>query len=204
MRLRAVGSIPFLVATILTLLLLGAFACGARPIVSADAPDPPPADQIRATVLAIGDGDTLRVSQGENTITVRLACIDAPELDQPSDGTASRTYLRSRLRRGSQVRLIPHATDRHGRLVAEVISDTNLNLALVEDGQAFVYPRHVHQCDEAAFRAAEGRASRAGLGIWRVRGGIFRPWDHRQRQRRLNAHPAASASAAAPSPRSHP
>jgi endonuclease YncB( thermonuclease family) len=30
-------------------------------------------------------------------------------------------------------------TDRYGRLVAEVFKDININLVLVEDGQAFVY-----------------------------------------------------------------
>ena len=32
-----------------------------------------------ATVLSIGDGDTLRVREGNRTVNVRLACIDAPE-----------------------------------------------------------------------------------------------------------------------------
>ena len=33
----------------------------------------------RATVLSIGDGDTIRVRQAGKALTVRLACIDAPE-----------------------------------------------------------------------------------------------------------------------------
>ena len=36
-----------------------------------------------ATVLSIGDGDTIRVQQGGKRITIRLACIDAPEMAQP-------------------------------------------------------------------------------------------------------------------------
>jgi endonuclease YncB( thermonuclease family) len=136
-----------------------------------------------ATVLSIGDGDSIRVRLHGQMRKVRLACIDAPELDQVPQGAASRAYLQSRLRQGSQVRLLPYDTDRHGRLVAEVIGDTNLNLALVEDGQAFVFPKHVHQCDAAEFRAAERRASRASLGIWRFPGGITRPWEFRRQQR---------------------
>ncbi len=31
------------------------------------------------TVLSIGDGDTLRMREGNRTLNVRLACIDAPE-----------------------------------------------------------------------------------------------------------------------------
>lgn len=32
--------------------------------------------QARATVLSIGDGDTIRVLQGQQRLTIRLACID--------------------------------------------------------------------------------------------------------------------------------
>jgi endonuclease YncB( thermonuclease family) len=34
---------------------------------------------ITATVLSIGDGDTIRVRQAGKALTVMLACIDAPE-----------------------------------------------------------------------------------------------------------------------------
>ena len=37
---------------------------------------------LRATVLSIGDGDTIRVRQAGRTLTVRLACIDAAETAQ--------------------------------------------------------------------------------------------------------------------------
>ncbi len=137
-----------------------------------------------ATVLSVRDGDSLWVRLHGQRRTVRLACIDAPELDQAPHGAASRAYLRTRLPPGTPVRLLQHDTDRHGRLVAEVIGDINYNLALVEDGQAFVYPRHVHQCDEREFRAAEFRASRHRHGIWQEPGGITRPWDHRRDRRR--------------------
>lgn len=140
------------------------------------------ASGLPATVLTISDGDSIRVRLHGQLRRVRLACIDAPELDQVPQGAASRAYLQSRLRQGSQVRLLPYDTDRHGRLVAEVIGDTNLNLALVENGQAFVYPKHVHQCNAQEFRAAEERASRASLGIWRFPGGITRPWAFRRKQ----------------------
>lgn len=32
--------------------------------------------------LSVGDGDTLRVQAGGRAITIRLACIDAPETAQ--------------------------------------------------------------------------------------------------------------------------
>ncbi len=44
------------------------------------------------------------------------------------------------------MRLAVQATDRYGRVVAEVFTGINVNLALVEAGQAFAYrhPRWHH------------------------------------------------------------
>ncbi|WP_226890004.1 thermonuclease family protein [Nostoc sp. MG11] len=40
------------------------------------------ANNLTATVVSVGDGDTIRVRTGNKTVTVRLACIDAPETKQ--------------------------------------------------------------------------------------------------------------------------
>ncbi len=71
-----------------------------------------------------------------------------------------------RLPIGRTVTLDVKTTDRHGRLVAEVLSDSTINLAMVEDGQAFAY-----------------RASRRRTGVGQVEGGITRPWDFRRGRR---------------------
>ena len=52
-------------------------------------------------------------------------------------GQQSRSDLQTRLAKGWEVTILPRTTDRCGRTVAEVISDININLVLVEDGQAF-------------------------------------------------------------------
>ncbi len=98
-------------------------------------------------MLSIGDGDTIRVLEDGTRITVRLACIDAPEMAQAPHGEQARRYLQSRLRIGSNVRLIPQTIDRYSRTVAEVIGTVNLNLAMVEDGQAFAYRKYLGQCN---------------------------------------------------------
>jgi micrococcal nuclease len=46
-----------------------------------------------ATVRSIGDGDTLGVVEGDRSVTIRLACIDAPEKAQRPYGQASRAAL---------------------------------------------------------------------------------------------------------------
>jgi endonuclease YncB( thermonuclease family) len=133
----------------------------------------------RARVVSIGDGDTIRVRRGEQLWTIRLACIDAPEMAQVPNGERARRYLQTRLPLDHDVTIHPLSTDRYGRTVAEVISEINLNLALVEDGEAFVYPKYLGQCDATEYLEAEYRARRHRFGIWQVPGGIERPWDFR-------------------------
>ena len=135
------------------------------------------------TILSIGDGDTIRVLQAGKALTVRLACIDAPESAQAPYGQQARTYLQQRLPIGREVSLDIKTTDRYGRSVAEVISDININLALVEDGQAFAYRQYLSGCDAKEYLDAEYRASRRRYGIWQVEGGITRPWDFRRGRR---------------------
>lgn len=143
-----------------------------------------PAGDPRTRVVSVGDGDTIRVDRGEERITVRLACIDAPEMAQAPHGKRARDALRSRLKAGQRVRLKVHSTDRYGRTVAEVFSgadaDANLNLLLVEEGRAFAYRRYLRTCDARTYLETEDRASRRRLGVWAEEGGITRPWDFRR------------------------
>ncbi len=139
----------------------------------------------QAKVLSIGDGDTLRVDRDGQLITIRLACIDAPEMAQRPWGRQSREYLRQRLPLAQFVHVVPHTIDRYGRTVAEVIHEINLNLVMVEDGQAFAYRRYLNSCAAKEYRDAEYRASRHRFGVWQVQGGITRPWDFRHRQHAL-------------------
>ena len=50
-----------------------------------------------AEVLAIGDGDTLAVTEGSQSIKVRLACIDAPETSQSPYGITQQHDKHSRV-----------------------------------------------------------------------------------------------------------
>jgi endonuclease YncB( thermonuclease family) len=141
------------------------------------------AQGVSATVLSIGDGDTIRVRQSGRAVTVRLACIDAPETAQGTYGQQARNYLQQRLPLGREVSLEVKTTDRYGRTVAEVISEININLAIVEDGQAFAYRQYLSGCNAKEFLDAEYRASRRRFGVWQVEGGITRPWDFRRGRR---------------------
>jgi len=140
----------------------------------------PRRDRAAGRVVSIGDGDTLRVQQGNQRLTIRLACIDAPEMAQRPYGAKARVYLQARLPIGRPVVLKVQTTDRYGRTVAEVFSDINIGLAMVEDGQAFVYRKYLSQCDAREYLAAEDRARRHRYGVWQVPEGITRPWEFRR------------------------
>jgi len=138
------------------------------------------AQSLRAVVVSVGDGDTIRVRRDSAVFTVRLACIDAPETAQQPYGLQSRQALRERLPVGQPVVLEIQTTDRYGRRVAEVFSRGNVNLALVQAGHAFVYRQYLKQCDARQYLEAEASASRRRAGIWQVSGGMTRPWDFRR------------------------
>ena len=138
-----------------------------------------------ATVVSVGDGDTIRVSEGIRRITVRLACIDAPESSQRPWGARSTALLKRLTPIGSEVTLRVQTTDRYGRTVAELLNHRgNVNQLMVRDGQAFAYRRYLRQCDAQKYLQLEEEAKRQGLGIWSLGpSGITRPWDYRQGRR---------------------
>jgi micrococcal nuclease len=137
-----------------------------------------------ATVLSIGDGDTLRVLQQGQRLTIRLACIDAPEMAQAPHGAQSRRLLAALAPIGSAVSLRVVATDRYGRSVAEILrGQQNVNLQMVRRGQAFIYRQYLSQCNATAYLGAERGAQTDRIGVWSRSGGIQRPWDFRHSQR---------------------
>jgi len=155
-----------------------------------------------ATVLSIGDGDTLRVVDSGRQVTIRLACIDAAEMAQSPYGEQSRALLTSLAPVGSNVTLKVVDTDRYGRTVAEILrGGQNVNLRMVRRGQAFAYRQYLSNCDPTAYLGAERGAEVDRLGVGSSPGGIQRPWDFRHGRR--GYRPAArqvNGSAAGPPP----
>jgi len=135
-----------------------------------------------ATVVSVGDGDTIRVSEGSRRLTIRLACIDAPETSQRPWGPRSTAFLKELTPVGSEVTLRVQTTDRYGRTVAELLNRRgDVNQLMVEAGQAFAYRRYLRQCDAQRYLQLENEAQRQGTGVWSVGpSGITRPWDYRR------------------------
>lgn len=154
------------------------------------APQPPaePTPTSTATgsawlVISVGDGDTLRITKGSETQTVRLACIDAPEMAQDY-GKKAKEQLQALLPVNTPVSMRTVDTDRYGRTVAELFSQgQNINLSLVESGHAVAYRQYLSNCDRDAYLNAEAIAQQNQLAFWSQSSPVM-PWDFRQQNRR--------------------
>ena len=155
-----------------------------------------------ATVLSVGDGDTIRVSDGAKRVTIRLACIDAPETAHKPYGIDARQKLQTLAPVGSVVSLQTKTTDRYGRTVAEIFRNgRSVNQAMVSTGEAFVYWQYISGCDRNTYARLEQQAKSQRLGVWAVPGGIERPWDFRRGRRARRLQPTFTTP---PSPTADP
>ena len=153
-----------------------------------------------ATVISVGDGDTLSVLDRGQRLTIRLACIDAPETVQAPYGAISRRRLQVLAPIGSVVKLHVKDKDRYGRTVAEILRNgENINIMMVRTGLAFVYRQYLAKCDAPAYLKAEQAAEASRLGVWALPSGITRPWDFRRGRRTGSTSPRKSAGEPKPS-----
>lgn len=120
-------------------------------------------------VVAVDDGDSIRISQNGRVSSIRMACIDAPELDQPQ-GPQSANRLRQILPRNASVQFrITSTNDRYNRLVAEVYRNgVSVNMQMVQEGRAAVDRRLLYGClaNRDRYLAVEQTARQRRLGFW--------------------------------------
>lgn len=132
--------------------------------------------RITGTVTSVHDGDTITVG-GES---IRLASIDAPELDQ-AYGPSSRAHLVAMVL--GQVATVTYAQrDLYDRVVGTVFKSdcSQVNLNQVTSGAAWFY--EAYQCEidirqRQAYAAAQVAARTAKMGLW-VNAAVA-PWVHR-------------------------
>lgn len=134
-------------------------------------------------VVSVGDGDTLRVrNQQGQTVTIRLACVDAPELKQNPWGQQSKVRLQQLLPVGQSVQIRQIERDKYKRLVAEIfVNNRSVNLAMVQEGQAVVYRQYLQGCNSTKdqFLQAEVSAKSKKLAFWNQSQPVM-PWDFRR------------------------
>ncbi|WP_009631551.1 thermonuclease family protein [Synechocystis sp. PCC 7509] len=135
-----------------------------------------------ATVISIGDGDTLRVRKSGQVTTVRLACVDAPERAQNPWGQQSTSRLKQLLPPGTAVQVRTITRDLYGRTVAELYAGKkSVNLQMVKDGQAVVYRQYLSGCaaTKDQYLQAETQAKKQRFGFWNQKSPVM-PWDYRR------------------------
>jgi len=119
------------------------------------------------------DGDTIKVANHGNQLTIRLVGIDAPETShkkrepgQPFSQKSTK-YL-ANLVLNKSVEVISYGSDRYGRTLGVVFIDgKNVNLKMIEAGLAEVY-RGPPACglDLNLYWATEKEARHAIRGMW--------------------------------------
>lgn len=129
-------------------------------------------------VSKVADGDTFTLNAvGQAPRAVRLYGIDAPERDQ-AYGELATTALVAWID-GREVRVAVEDVDIYGRLVGRVfVNDSNINLAMVEQGHAWWYEQYARDAFELELAEQQARAARRGL--W-ASGTAVEPWEWRRR-----------------------
>jgi endonuclease YncB( thermonuclease family) len=180
--------------TILLLTLAVCFVdCGATPTARlakqnskvTEAPDSQSTGIIQGSVAIVHDGDTISVSASDRLIyKVRLAGIDAPELDQ-AFGRRSRSDLDKTLA-NKQVTIQYYKTDPFGRFVGKVLLDgRDICLEQIVKGMAWHFKRYEDeqvQTDRLAYAKAERAARISRIGLW-ADSSPQPPWEFRAASR---------------------
>lgn len=139
-----------------------------------------------ATVDSVHDGDTIRVTDRHGARhRIRLAYIDAPEIDQ-AGGTASRDALRGLILH-RQVQVEVYDTDSYRRQVARVsLNGRDINLAQLQNGHAWHYrsiaKKHQERDAYRRYADTEQRAKSGRYGLWQQHGPTA-PWQFRRHNR---------------------
>ena len=121
------------------------------------------AEEFFGTVEAVHDGDTLRLTrENAKSIKVRLAGIDAPEIEQEY-GLASKKSLRELVFR-KKVKVTTKAVDDYGRVVAQLdVGPLNVNQEQVKRGMAWEFSRFQ---GDRKMAALQREAQSAKRGLW--------------------------------------
>ncbi len=130
-----------------------------------------------ATVDHVIDGDTVKVTIGNQTETIRLLLIDTPESVHPTKpvqpfGKEASNYLKEMLPNGTKIELEydVNKRDKYDRLLAYIWLDGKMiNEVLVEKGfarVAYIYKPNTKY--EMRLKKVEETAKNKKIGIWSI------------------------------------
>ena len=142
-------------------------------------------ERVIGNLKRVVDGDTFFLkTKANNSIKVRLAFIDAPELNQPF-GTDAKAFLKKI--EGQKVAIDVKSKDRYGRHVAILFHrNADINLAMIENGYAWVYTKYLKYASipmRNKYLHAEFLAKEKALGLWKMNHYIA-PWEWRKHSRK--------------------
>jgi endonuclease YncB( thermonuclease family) len=144
------------------------------------------ANEFEGQVVAVSDGDTIKVLHTGAVTRVRLANIDCPEHDQ-AFGQRAKQFTSAYVF-GKQVIVKDHGTDKYNRTIGEVVpldSSIDLNHALIMSGLAWTYRKY---CQDPVFYELESFARSQHKGLW-ADSLPMAPWDFRRQKKQLAINP---------------
>jgi endonuclease YncB( thermonuclease family) len=145
-------------------------------------------------VIDVSDGDTFTCyTQDDEQVKVRLAEIDAPEMNQPYGNLSKQSLYR--LISSEMVKLDVQDTDQYGRSVARVkrVDGLDVNAEQIRLGAAWVYPKYLK---DKSLLALETEAKTRYLGIWaQPTSDQTPPWEWRQSKQTGSASDTPVAAA---------
>jgi len=140
------------------------------------------AEVISGKVVAVHDGDTLTLKTQFEEKKIRLASIDAPELNQ-TYGSEAKDALKG-LVLGKQVQVDFSKKDKYSRLVGKVILNSDdINLKQVQLGAAWVYREYLKEMpvkERTLYLEAEAQSKAAAAGLWKE-ADVVEPWIWRKK-----------------------
>ncbi len=136
---------------------------------------------VSGEVTKVHDGDSIHITpQGKRRTIVRLAAIDAPEINQ-THGVDSRNHLRSMILQ-KQVTAHCNKVDKYKRQICVVLKDNrDVNLEMLKTGNAWYYEKfreEQNRKDQRIYRKAEENARKKRRGIW-IEATAIPPWEFR-------------------------
>ena len=131
-------------------------------------------ERFEATVLAVSDGDTVRVRMNGESQRVRILGLDAPEIHtrKEAGGNESLQHLQTLLTPGEKVSVIADPSqdlyDEYDRALAYIINSRGVDVgrAQIAAGWAEVFRKASAMALADEYREAERQARAAALGLW--------------------------------------
>ncbi|MDQ7826345.1 MAG: thermonuclease family protein [Candidatus Eremiobacteraeota bacterium] len=145
------------------------------------------AQDFSTKVISITDGNDILVGEG----TLKLNCIDCPDLDQPF-GPQAKTYL-EQLIQGKNVDVEVVWVDHSNRKVSKISLDgKDVGTAIASAGLAW-YDGKLEQDSEIAQAADLAKAQK--IGLWTQPNPVA-PWDFRTQQRGIQPNTSGAPTGA--------